>query len=87
MRAGVSDANWQEESTPLKRRTRTTTKLDPLIFEYDTKEDAEAYDVWFRKKVPEELDDQGPDIPHEAVMDETDRIIQEAEGRQKATKG
>ncbi|MDR5814984.1 hypothetical protein QCE62_15485 [Caballeronia sp. LZ033] len=43
--------------------------------------------MWFRKKVPEELDDQGPDIPHEAVMDETDRIIQEAEGRQKATKG
>jgi hypothetical protein len=64
-----------------------TTKLDPLIYEHDTKEEAEAYDVWFRKKVQEGLDDQGPDAPHEEVMDEMEQIIQDAERRQKAPKG
>ena len=29
----------------------TALKLDPLIYEFDTKTDAESYDVWFRAKV------------------------------------
>jgi hypothetical protein len=59
-----------------------TTKLDPLIYEHDTKEEAEGYDVWFRKKVQEGLDDPGPDIPHEEVMAEMEEIISAAERAQ-----
>lgn len=37
--------------------------------------DPEAYDAWFRGKVQEALDDPRPSIPHEAVMDEVQTLI------------
>ena len=33
------------------------TQLDPIISEFDTQEQADAYDAWFRAKVQEAIDD------------------------------
>lgn len=37
--------------------------------------DPEAYDVWFRAKVQEALDDPRPSVPHQQVMDEAQAVI------------
>ena len=51
-------------------------KLDPIVSEFDTDEDAEAYDTWFRKQVEAALA-EGDDgnTPHEQVMAEMQAII------------
>ncbi|HEY9009869.1 MAG TPA: hypothetical protein VIN06_02520 [Devosia sp.] len=56
-------------------------KLDPIISEFATQEEADEYDAWFRKKVQESLDDPRPDVPHEEVMREMDEIIRRAAAR------
>lgn len=43
-------------------------KLDPIVSEFDTDEDAEAYDKWFREQVEAALAEEGPGIPHAEVM-------------------
>jgi hypothetical protein len=57
-------------------------KLSPIESEFETAEQAEAYDRWFRAKVQASLDDPRPSPPHDAVMAELDRIIAEAEQEQ-----
>jgi len=54
-------------------------KLSPIESEFDSTEDAEAYDRWFRAKVQASLDDGGPNVPHATVMAELDALIDEAE--------
>jgi hypothetical protein len=49
--------------------------LSPIESEFATTEEAEAYDLWFRAKVREALDDPRPGIPHEQVMAEMQAII------------
>jgi hypothetical protein len=49
--------------------------LDPIVSEFASTEEAEAYDAWFRAKVREALDDSRPGIPHEQVMAEMQAII------------
>lgn len=49
--------------------------LDPIESGFASTEEAEAYDVWFRAKVREALDDPRPGIPHEQVMAEMQAII------------
>ena len=49
--------------------------LDPIESEFASTEEAEAYDVWFRAKVREAVDDPRPGIPHEQVMAEMQAII------------
>ena len=49
--------------------------LDPIESEFASTEEAEAYDVWFRAKVREALDDPRPGIPHEQIMAEMQAII------------
>ena len=39
--------------------------------------EGEAYDAWFRAKVREALEDTGPTIPHDEVMDEIAALIEE----------
>ncbi|UJW87524.1 type II toxin-antitoxin system RelB family antitoxin [Devosia sp. SL43] len=58
-------------------------KLDPIISEFDTQEQAESYDRWFRAKVEKSLADPRPGIPHDQVMAELDAIIAAAEARKK----
>ena len=51
-------------------------KLDPIVSEFDTEEDAAAYDLWFRAQLEEALASDGPLIPHEQVMAETSAILE-----------
>jgi hypothetical protein len=53
-------------------------KLDPIISEFDTEEQAAAYDVWFRAQVEEGLRSEGPFIPHDEVMRRIRAILGEA---------
>lgn len=43
-------------------------RLDPIVSEFATTEEAEAYDVWFRARVQEALDDPRPPVPHDEVV-------------------
>jgi hypothetical protein len=52
-------------------------KLDPIVSEFATDEEAEAHDLWFRAQVEEALAETGPDIPHEQVMARARRSIRE----------
>jgi hypothetical protein len=56
-------------------------KLSPIVSEFETKEDAEAYDLWFRARVAASLADTRPGIPHDEVMAEISRIIAEKSGK------
>jgi len=49
--------------------------LSPIESEFASTEEAEAYDVWFRAKVQEALDDPGPGIPHDEAMARMKAII------------
>lgn len=51
------------------------TKLDPLISEFDTQEEADAYDRWFRDQVETALKETGPGIPHAEVKARTKAIL------------
>lgn len=56
-------------------------KLDPIVSEFETDEDAAAYDLWFRAQVEAALKETGPTIPHDAVMRGIREII---EGKRRA---
>jgi len=60
-----------------------STLLDQRISEFETQEQADSYDRWFRERVQRSLDDPRPGIPHDEVMAEMDAIIAKAEQRQK----
>ncbi len=51
-------------------------KLSPIESEFETTEEAEAYDVWFRAKVEASLADPRPSIPHDLAMAELDQRLQ-----------
>ncbi len=57
------------------RYTPRMGKLDPIVSEFDTDEEAEAYDAWFRAKVEAAMASPGPGIPHDQVMAEMQAII------------
>ncbi|PIV33716.1 MAG: antitoxin [Lysobacterales bacterium CG02_land_8_20_14_3_00_62_12] len=59
-------------------------RLDPLISEFDTEEDAANYDRWFRAKVQEAVDDPRPSLPHDAAMADVAALI---EAKRKARAG
>lgn len=50
-------------------------KLSPLVSEFKTLEQADAYDRWFRAKVAASLADGRPAAAHDKVMTELARII------------
>src|ERR1700709_1118077 len=56
-------------------------KLSPIESEFDSTEDAAAYDRWFRAKVEASLADWRAPLSHDQVMAEADAIIAEAERR------
>lgn len=43
-------------------------KLDPRVSEFETEEQAESYDRWFRAKVQAAIDSPGKLIPHDEAM-------------------
>ena len=56
-------------------------KLDPIISEFATQEEADEYDAWFRKQVQDALEDPGPDIPHAEAMTHIRETIARAAAR------
>lgn len=63
-----------------------TTPLDPIVSEFATVEEAEAYDKWFREKVRRSMADTRPRIPHDQVMAEI-RTKLEAKIKEKERSG
>jgi len=53
-----------------------STKLSPIISEFETEEAAASYDLWFRAKVAASLADSRPNIPHDQVMAEMRALIE-----------
>lgn len=45
-----------------------SVQLSPIVSEFETQEQADSYDRWFRAKVQEALDDPRPSIPHDEAM-------------------
>jgi hypothetical protein len=43
-------------------------KLSPIVSKFETEEEAEAYDRWFRTRVEASLDDKRPTVPHDEAM-------------------
>lgn len=43
-------------------------KLSPIVSEFETQEEADAYDRWFRAKVEASLADTRPPVPHDEAM-------------------
>ena len=70
----LGNALGQEQSDEM-------TKLSPIVSEFETEEEAAAYDRWFRAKVEASLADTRPGIPHDEVMAEMRRIIASKSGR------
>ena len=50
-------------------------KLDPIVSEFETEEDAEAYDKWFREQVEAGLRSTKQRIPHAEVKRRTQAIL------------
>lgn len=53
------------------------TKLSPIVSEFETEEQAAAYDRWFRAKVEAALADPRPGIPHDEAMARIRRRLEE----------
>jgi hypothetical protein len=51
------------------------TKLDPIVSEFATTEEAEAYDAWFRAKIEAAIASDEPDVPHDEVMARMQAIL------------
>lgn len=45
-----------------------SAQLSPIVSEFETQKQADSYDLWFRAKVQEALDDPRPSIPHDEAM-------------------
>ena len=56
-------------------------KLSPIVSEFETEEEAAAYDRWFRAKVEASLADLRPGIPHDEAMARIQRRLEEIKAR------
>lgn len=52
-----------------------STRLDPLVSEFETQEQANSYDAWFRERIQRSLDDPRPSVPHDEAMNRTRALI------------
>lgn len=56
--------------------------LSPIVSEFETVEQAEAYEAWLRAKVAESLEDGKPTIAHDEAMTQIRKIIEEKRAAQ-----
>jgi hypothetical protein len=54
-----------------------STVLDPRVSEFETQEQADSYDQWFRAKVKEAIDSKKPRLPHDEAMARVDWLLEE----------
>lgn len=59
------------------------TVLSPLISEFETVEQETNYTAWLREKVRASLENPYPVIPHDEVMAEMNKIIDQIEAEKK----
>lgn len=52
-----------------------STKLDPLVSPFETQEQADSYELWFKARIQQSLNDPRPSIPHDKVMSEMRELI------------
>ncbi|WP_250485289.1 antitoxin [Caballeronia sp. GaOx3] len=55
------------------------TPLSPIESEFETAEQAESHDRWFRAKVEEALADPRPLVPHDEVIADIRQTIANAQ--------
>ena len=55
-------------------------KQSPIVSEFDTAEQAAAYEEWLKEKVAASLADPSPPVPHDEVMAEMRAIIEAKAG-------
>lgn len=60
-----------------------THKLSPIVSEFETQEQAESYDRWFRRKVATATSSQAPQAPHDEVIAGAKKLIEQAKARRK----
>ena len=53
-----------------------STKLSPIVSEFETVEQEASYVEWLNAKVKASLDDPRPSIPHDQVMSEMRDLIE-----------
>jgi hypothetical protein len=53
-----------------------STHLDPLVSEFETQEQADSYDRWFRQRVERSLSDPRPPVPHDEAMARVRAVIE-----------
>ena len=58
-----------------------STPLDPIVSEFETQEQADSYQRWFRERVEASLADPRPGIPHDEIMAEMDVLINDIEAQ------
>lgn len=51
--------------------------LSPIVSEFETQEQADSYDRWFRAKVQAAMDDPHPSIPHDQAMAKVQALLEE----------
>ena len=61
-----------------------SVQRSPIVSEFETQEQADSHDGWFRSKVKEALADTRPAIAHDQVMADMEAIIAEAEARRRS---
>lgn len=54
--------------------------LSPIVSEFETVEQAEAYETWLRAKVADSLADNSPVIPHDDAMRRARKVIDARRG-------
>ncbi|SFU97129.1 stability determinant [Halomonas korlensis] len=52
-----------------------STQLDPIVSEFETQEQADSYDRWFRTKIQHSIDNPGRGMPHDQVIAQVDAVI------------
>jgi hypothetical protein len=52
-------------------------QLSPLESEFDTTEEAEAYDAWFRAKVHAAMNSRAEKLSHDEAMARVRRLIED----------
>ncbi|MGU3348089.1 type II toxin-antitoxin system RelB family antitoxin [Pseudomonas monsensis] len=58
--------------------------LAPFYSEFESEEEAESYDRWFRAKVQAAMDDPRPATPHEEAMVRLDQLLEEKRKNRRA---
>ena len=54
-----------------------SSKLSPIVSEFETEEQESSYNDWFRAKVEEALLSKKPRLPHDAAMAKVQAMLEE----------